>query len=99
MTKQQAAAAGTSGSAARRQGGRRGTHLKRTSIYLPPELVRQAQQALGTTGVTSTVVHAMEEAVRLRLRLRLLQRDMAELTPELIEELRRPRLAEKETSR
>jgi hypothetical protein len=41
----------------------------------------------------------MEEAVRLRLRLRLLQRDMAELTPELIEELRRPRLAEKETSR
>ena len=34
----------------------------------------------------------MEEAVRLKLRLRLLEHDMSELTPELLEKLRRPRV-------
>ncbi len=66
--------------------------VKRTSLYLPRDLVREAQRALGTSSITLTVVRAMEEAVKLRLRLRLLERDMPGLTPELIEELRRPRV-------
>jgi hypothetical protein len=35
----------------------------------------------------------MEEAVRLKLRLRLLDHDMTELTPEFVEQLRRPRMS------
>ncbi len=66
--------------------------VKRTSLNLPRDLVRDAQRALGTSSITLTVVRAMEEAVRLRLRLRLLERDMPGLTPELIERLRRPRV-------
>jgi hypothetical protein len=40
----------------------------------------------------------MEEAVRLKLRLRLLEHDMTQLTPELVEELRRPRILGAEPS-
>jgi Arc/MetJ family transcription regulator len=64
----------------------------RTTLNLPEDLLRAAQRSLGTTGITATVVRAMEEAVRLKLRLRLLEHDMTELTPELVEELRRPRV-------
>jgi len=53
----------------------------RTTLNLPEDLLRAAQQSLGTTGITATVVRAMEEAVRLKLRLRLLEHDMTELTP------------------
>jgi hypothetical protein len=53
---------------------------------------------LGTTGLTATVVRALEEAVRLKLRLRLLDHDMTELTPEFVEQLRRPRISSDEPS-
>lgn len=66
----------------------------RTSLNLPRDLVREAQSILGTRTITSTVVRSMEEAVRLRLRLRLLQRDFPDLTLEAIEEMRRRRLQE-----
>jgi hypothetical protein len=41
--------------------------------------------------VTPTVITALEEAVRLKLRLRLLSRDFSGLTPSVIEEMRRSR--------
>ena len=70
----------------------------RTTLNLPADLLRAAQSSLGTTGITATVVRAMEEAVRLKLRLRLLEHDMTELTPELVEELRKPRIPGREPS-
>ncbi len=63
---------------------------RRTTLNLPEELLREARTALGTTGVRDTVVRAMEESVQLRLRLRLLQRDLPDLTPDLVERLRQP---------
>jgi hypothetical protein len=39
------------------------------------------------------VVRALDEAVRLKLRLRLLDHDMTELTPEFVEQLRSPRIS------
>jgi hypothetical protein len=70
----------------------------RTTLNLPEDLLRAAQRSLGTTGITDTVVRSMEEAVRLKLRLRLLEHDMTPLTPELVEELRRPRVPGAEPS-
>src|SRR5262249_2544814 len=63
---------------------------RRTSLNLPPDLVRRAQAALGTKSVTATVIQALEEAVNLRLRLRLLHRELPDLTPQLVKALRQP---------
>lgn len=67
---------------------------QRTSLNLPMELVREAQKLLGTATITSTVIRSMQEAIRLRLRLRLLERDFPDLTLEAVEEMRRARLPE-----
>jgi Arc/MetJ family transcription regulator len=67
--------------------------VRRTTLNLPEDLLHAAQEALGTTGVRDTVVRAMEEAVRFHLRLRLLRRELPDLTPELVERLREPRTA------
>lgn len=67
--------------------------VRRTTLNLPADLLDAAREALGTTGVTDTVVRAMEEAVRFHLRLRLLQRELPDLTPEVVERLREPRTA------
>ncbi len=73
---------------------KRTARVRRTTLNLPEDLLEAAREALGTTGVKDTVVTAMEEAVRFRLRLRLLQRELPDLTPELVERLRRPRTTE-----
>lgn len=66
--------------------------VKRTSLNLPQALFRQAEEALGTRGPKQTIVSALQEAVQLRMRVRLLRRDFSGLTPDVVEELRRPRL-------
>jgi Arc/MetJ family transcription regulator len=63
--------------------------LRHTSLYLDDELLREASEALGTTGPTATVRAALEEAVR-RTRLKSLAAWKPELTPEELEHLRRP---------
>jgi Arc/MetJ family transcription regulator len=60
-------------------------------MNLDRELVTQAADVLGTTGATETVHAAMTEVVRSARRRRLAARDMPDLTPAALDELRRPR--------
>ena len=66
--------------------------VRRTSLNLDFGLVEEARSALGTKGTTETVHAALREIVLRDRRRRLLERDFSMLTPELIEELRRPEL-------
>jgi Arc/MetJ family transcription regulator len=66
--------------------------VRRTSLNLDFGLVDEAREALGTRGTTETVHAALREIVLRDRRRRLLARDFSMLTPELIEELRRPEL-------
>ena len=66
--------------------------VRRTSLNLDFGLVDEAREALGTKGTTETVHAALREIVLRNRRRRLLERDFSMLTPELIEELRRPEL-------
>jgi len=66
--------------------------VRRTSLNLDFGLVDEAREALGTKGTTETVHAALREIVLRDRRRRLLERDFSTLTPELIEELRRPEL-------
>jgi Arc/MetJ family transcription regulator len=62
--------------------------VKRTSMNLDRELVREAAEVLGTVGTTETVHEALREVVRIRLRARLMASDFPVPT---FEELRRMR--------
>ena len=62
--------------------------VKRTSMNLDRELVREAAEVLGTVGTTETVHEALREVVRIRLRARLMASDFP-VPP--FEELRRMR--------
>jgi hypothetical protein len=64
---------------------------KHTSLYLEEELLREAEGVLGTSGPTGTVRAALEDVVR-RAHLKRLTTWEIELTPDDLEELRRPRL-------
>jgi Arc/MetJ family transcription regulator len=66
--------------------------VRRTSLNLDFGLVDEAREALGTRGTTETVHAALREIALRDRRRRLLARDFSMLTPELIEELRRPEL-------
>jgi Arc/MetJ family transcription regulator len=54
-------------------------------------LVGEAASILGTHGATATVHAAMRNVVEREARRRLVKRDLASLTPEAVEEMRRPR--------
>jgi hypothetical protein len=64
--------------------------MKHTSLYLEEDLIREAEAVLGTRGPTGTVRAALEDVVR-RARLKNLTRWKVELTPEDLDDLRRPR--------
>jgi hypothetical protein len=63
--------------------------IKRTSLNLELDLVREAREVLGTRGTTDTIHRALEDIVR-RDRLKALAAERFEdLTPEALDELRR----------
>lgn len=66
---------------------------KRTALDLDLDLVREAQQELGTTETTETIHRALEEVINLRRRQRLADRALPGLTPESLEQIRRNRTA------
>lgn len=65
---------------------------RRTTLEIEDSLLRQAQEALGTSGVKETVVKAFHEVVRHHLRQRLVQRiqtgEGIDRSPELLAETR-----------
>lgn len=64
---------------------------KHTSLYLDEDLLREAEEILGTAGPTGTVRAALENVVR-RARLKNLTTWEVELTPADLDALRGPRL-------
>jgi Arc/MetJ family transcription regulator len=68
-----------------------GSVKKRTNMNLDSALVSQAAEVLGTRGATETVHAAMAEVVRRARRKRLAARDLDDLTPETLDQMRRPR--------
>lgn len=63
---------------------------KRTNINLDMTLVTQAAQELGTRRTTDTVHEALRDVVARSHRARLARRDFADLTPDVLDQLRRP---------
>jgi len=68
-----------------------GTTIRRTNINLDKDLVDAAAAVLGTARITDTVHAALREVVDRAARERLTRRDFADLTPNALEHLRRPR--------
>jgi Arc/MetJ family transcription regulator len=66
---------------------------KRTNMNIDASLVGQAASVLGTRGTTATVHAAMEDVVRRARRKRLAARDLPDLTPDALAEMREPRTA------
>jgi Arc/MetJ family transcription regulator len=66
------------------------TKVKRTNINIDTDLVSAAAAVLGTVQTTETVHAALREVVDREARRRLADRDFADLTPEVLDELRRP---------
>jgi Arc/MetJ family transcription regulator len=64
--------------------------VKRTNINLDMELVEQAAHELGTRQTTETVHEALRDVVARARRTRLAQRDFGDLTPDVLEQMRRP---------
>jgi Arc/MetJ family transcription regulator len=64
--------------------------VKRTNINLDMDLVEQAAHELGTRRTTETVHEALRDVVARARRARLAQRDFDDLTPEVLEQVRRP---------
>ena len=64
---------------------------KHTSLYLDEDLLREAEEILGTAGPTGTVRAALENVVH-RARLKSLTTWEVELTPAGLDELRGPSL-------
>jgi Arc/MetJ family transcription regulator len=65
--------------------------MHRTTINLPELVLREAQEAYGTTSPTVAITRALEEAVARLHRQRLLEMDWSDLTPAAVAEMRRPR--------
>lgn len=63
----------------------------RTTLILPVALLREAEEAVGSTSATETVTVALRELVARRRRERLLSLDLPDLTPRSVDRLRRPR--------
>ncbi|HZD66707.1 MAG TPA: type II toxin-antitoxin system VapB family antitoxin [Acidimicrobiales bacterium] len=65
--------------------------IKRTNLNLDTELPHAAAEALGTTRTTDTVHAALREVVARAARRRLAEWDLPDLTPGVLEGMRRPR--------
>lgn len=65
--------------------------IKRTNINLDRELVDAAAAVLGTRQTTDTVHAALRDVVARAARQRLAERDFADLTPPVLEDLRAAR--------
>lgn len=69
----------------------RKTKIRRTNINLDTELVDAAAAVLGTARTTDTVHAALRAVIDRAARERLATRDFDDLTPDVLEQLRRPR--------
>jgi Arc/MetJ family transcription regulator len=65
--------------------------VRRTNINLDGELVDAAASVLGTVRTTDTVHAALRDVVARSARQRLSQRDLLDLTPEALQQMRRAR--------
>lgn len=63
----------------------------KTTLNLDTELVRAAQEVLGTTRTTETIHRALQEVVDREMRRRLAELPLTELTPESLDVMRRGR--------
>ena len=66
------------------------TATRRTNINLDKELVDAAAAVLGTKQITETVHAALRDVVDRDLRKQLAAREFPDLTPAVLEALRRP---------
>ena len=64
---------------------------RRTNINLDMELVRKAADVLGTAQTTATVHAALRDVVARDARRKLAKWNLEDLTPEVLEEMRKPR--------
>ena len=64
--------------------------VKRTNINLDMDLVERAADELGTRRTTDTVHEALRDVVARARRARLARRNFEDLTPEALEQMRRP---------
>jgi Arc/MetJ family transcription regulator len=64
---------------------------KHTTMDLDQDLVREAAAVLGTRKTVETVHAALADVVARRKRAWLARHEMPDLTPEALEEMRRPR--------
>jgi Arc/MetJ family transcription regulator len=71
-------------------------NVRRTSFNLDLELLAKAREELGTKNMTDTIHAALREVVRHARLQRLADRDFSYLTPERLDEMRRPRTLEPE---
>jgi Arc/MetJ family transcription regulator len=67
------------------------TKIRRTNINLDTELVDAAAAVLGTARTTDTVHAALRAVIDRAARERLATRDFDDLTPDVLEQLRRAR--------
>ena len=73
-----------------------GSMIKRTSMNLDLDLVRDAARVLGTRTATDTVHRALRESIRREHLSRLASRSFADLAGEELERLRRSRTEDDE---
>lgn len=66
------------------------TKIRRTNINLDTELVEAAAAVLGTERITDTVHAALRSVIDRASRERLVERDFADLTPDVLARLRQP---------
>jgi Arc/MetJ family transcription regulator len=64
---------------------------KRTSLIVDPELLREAERAIGTNGLTATVRESLSRAVRQAHLDRLAQIEFPEDALEQLARMREPR--------
>lgn len=64
---------------------------RHTTLNLDMELVKEAQQVLGTTRATDTIHLALQEVINRDRRRRLLDMGAGDLSPQRLEEMRRNR--------
>ncbi len=74
------------------------TVKKHTTLNLDVDLLREAQRALGTREATETIHRALEDVVAREKRRQLLDMGLGDLSPERLEDMRRNRPFESNTS-
>jgi Arc/MetJ family transcription regulator len=64
---------------------------KRTSLIVDTDLLREAEQAAGTKGLTATVRESLQRVVRQAHLDRLARLELSEDFPEQLKKMRQPR--------